>query len=88
MNLSSFARIHLFRAGALLRILPLGFAIALQGAASAQLAPSAQKQIQEIYAFKKSLTASEKKMSSNLALVSRVARHIDVGNLARFVSPL
>ena len=88
MNLSSFARIHLFRAGALLRILPLGFAIALQGAASAQLAPSAQKQMQEIYAFKKSLTASEKKMSSNLALASRVARHMDVGNLARFVSPL
>src|SRR3978361_454981 len=89
MNLSSFARIRShFRAGAMLRILPLGIALALQGAASAQLAPSAEKQIQEIYAFKKSLTASEKKMSSNLALASRIARGVDVGNLAHFVSPL
>ena len=34
--------------------------------ASAQIAPSAAKQIQEIYAFKASLSPAEQKMSSNL----------------------
>ena len=56
--------------------------------AAAQIAPSAAKQMQEIYAFKATLSPAEQKMSSNLALNYRLAAHKNIGNLAQFVSPL
>lgn len=54
--------------------------------AHAQLSPSANKQIAEILAFKKTFTPAEQKMSSNLVLLTREARHIPLGNLARFAN--
>lgn len=52
------------------------------------IAPSALKQIQEIYKFKASLTPAEQKMSSNLALLHRIAEGKNVGSLAKLASPL
>lgn len=60
----------------------------LSGVASAQIAPSAVKQIQEIYKFKSTLTPTEKKMSTSLVLASRLAHHKDLGDLARLATPL
>lgn len=57
-------------------------------AQSTAIAPSALKQIQEIYAFKAKLTPAEQKMSSNLALNYRIAQGKNVGNLAHFATPL
>jgi subtilisin family serine protease len=51
----------------------------------AQISDSAKAQIAEIYSFKKSFTPAEQKMSSSLVLASRMARGIDLGNLAQFV---
>jgi len=53
----------------------------------AQISDSAQAQIAEIYRFKQSFTAAEQKMSSSLVVASRMARGIDLGNLAQFVDP-
>ena len=57
--------------------------------ASAQtnvLSPAAQKQVAEVYAFKKTFTEAEKKMSFNLVLLSRQAHNQPLGSLARFVN--
>ena len=54
--------------------------------ALAQLSESAQKQIAEVLAFKQSFSPAEQKMSSNLVLLSRKARHIPLGNLERFAT--
>jgi hypothetical protein len=54
----------------------------------AGIAPSAAKQMQEIYAFKKSLSPAEQKMSTNVVLNYRIAQGKNVGNLARFAAPL
>ena len=53
----------------------------------AQISDSAQAQIAEIYRFKHSFTPAEQKMSWSLVLASRMARGIDVGNLAQFADP-
>ena len=56
--------------------------------AGGQVAPSAVKQMEKIYAFKASLTPAEQKLSSNLALHYRMARGQDIGELKRFMTPL
>ena len=56
--------------------------------AQAQLSPAVEKQIHEIYVWKGSLSPAEKKMSSNLALTYRIAQGKNVGNLAKFASPM
>jgi subtilisin family serine protease len=63
------------------------FAVLATTVAQAQLAPSARRQIEEIYAMKASLTPAEKKMSSNLVLASRAARRVPLGAMARFLAP-
>jgi len=50
----------------------------------AQLSNAAAKQIAEVIAFKKTFSPAEQKMSSSLVLASRKARHMPLGNLARF----
>ncbi len=50
---------------------------------SAQLAPSALKELQEVYAFKASFTPAEQKMSTTLVLASRAAAGRPLGNMAR-----
>ncbi|MGI4831636.1 MAG: S8 family peptidase [Janthinobacterium lividum] len=65
-----------------------GAALLLPSVLGAQIAPSARKQIEEVYAFKASLSPAEQKMSSNLVLNYRIAQHKNVGNLAHFASPL
>jgi subtilisin family serine protease len=77
--LSRFAR-RMFIAGGLL------FSAAVATVPSqAQLSPAVQNQIAQIYAFKKTFTPAEKKMSSNLVLLSREAQHIPLGTLAQFI---
>ena len=53
----------------------------------ASLTPSAQQQLAEIGAFKKTFTEAEKKMSFNLILLSRQAHHQSLGAMARFIDP-
>jgi hypothetical protein len=60
----------------------------LAQAQSTSIAPSALKQMKEIYAFKASLTPAEQKMSTNVALNYRIAQGKNVGDLARFATPL
>ena len=62
-------------------------AAALSASAFAQLSDAARKEIQEVYAFKATLTPAEKKMSSNLVLASRLAQHQSVGKMTRFLDP-
>jgi hypothetical protein len=62
------------------------FAILASLPAFAQLSDSAQKQIAEVLAFKQTFSPAEQKMSSNLVLLSRKARHIPLGNLERFAT--
>src|SRR5258708_19609634 len=52
----------------------------------AQISDSASNQISEILAFKKTFSPAEQKMSSNLVLLSRRARHMPLGNLAKFIN--
>ncbi len=66
--------------GAML-VLSAAFTISLQ----AQMSEAVQKQIAEIYAFKKTFTPAEKKMSSNLVLLSREARHMPLGGVAKYI---
>ncbi len=61
------------------------FSASLAVPSFAQISPSANQQIAEILAFKRSFTPAEQKMSSNLVLASRQARHIPLGHLARFL---
>ncbi len=51
-----------------------------------QISDSASNQISEILAFKKTFSPAEQKMSSNLVLLSRRARHMPLGNLAKFIN--
>ena len=63
------------------------FFFALASASSfAQISDSASNQISEILAFKKTFSPAEQKMSSNLVLLSRRARHMPLGNLAKFIN--
>ena len=50
----------------------------------AQLAPSALKEMQDVYAFKASLTPAEQKMSTSLVLASRAAAGRSLGSMAKF----
>jgi hypothetical protein len=52
----------------------------------AQISDSASNQIAEVLAFKKTFSPAEQKMSSNLVLLSRRARHIPLGDLAKFIN--
>jgi len=63
------------------------FFFALASASSfAQISDSASNQIAEVLAFKKTFSPAEQKMSSNLVLLSRRARHMPLGNLAKFIN--
>lgn len=74
--------------------LVLGFALMLAGTellpaqartqASPQIAASALKEIQDIYAFKATFTPAEQKMSTNLVLASRAAGGKSLGAMAKF----
>ncbi|WP_213804376.1 S8 family serine peptidase [Granulicella sp. dw_53] len=63
----------------------IAFAALVCTPSQGQISESASKQIAEVLAFKKTFSPAEQKMSSNLVLASRSARHIPLGNLARFL---
>lgn len=56
-------------------------------AQDAPIAPSALKEIEEIYAFKDTLSPAEQKMSTGLVLASRRASGRPLGRMAKFYSP-
>ena len=49
-----------------------------------QLAPSAVKELQDVYAFKATFTPAEQKMSTTLVLASRAAAGRPLGSMAKF----
>ena len=53
---------------------------------AAGLSPSAVKQLQEIYSFKASLTPAERKMSLNLAMLSRLVQGKLPAGMVQFVN--
>jgi subtilisin family serine protease len=67
-------------------IVALFFVVLISAPAFAQISASASKQIAEVLAFKKTFTPAEQKMSSNLVLLSRRARHMPLGDLAKFIN--
>ena len=82
-------------AGTLARMLPsalllssLAVACTSYAQSNAPIAPSAMKEIQEIYAFKATYTPAEQKMSSDLVVASRLAAGKSVGIMSRFASSL
>ncbi len=52
--------------------------------APTQLAPSALKEVQDVYAFKATFTPAEQKMSTTLVLASRAAAGRPLGSMSRF----
>ncbi len=60
----------------------------LTASSSAQVKPSALREMREIFAFKASFTPAEQKMSTNLVLASRAAAGKPLGSMARFFTPL
>ena len=70
-------------ASALKLFLPLGLMLSA-GFASAQITPGGLKEVEEIYAFKASLTPAEQKLSTNLALAERAAAGKPLGIMAKF----
>ena len=60
-------------------------AVASSGSLSAQLSAAAQRQVREIYSFKESLTPAERKLSTNLVLLSRAAQGTLPASLRQFV---
>jgi hypothetical protein len=85
MHKGSVPRNRLFR-GHLKGLIVFILFILASFPALAQLSESAQKQIAEVLAFKQTFSPAEQKMSSNLVLLSRKARHIPLGNLERYVT--
>lgn len=69
----------------LLVALALVFVAAVSHAAAQAISPEAAKQIAAAVAFKESLSPSEQKLSTSLALAARAAAHEPLGPLARFV---
>jgi hypothetical protein len=70
-----------------LRVVGIVFYFALTSAPSfAQISDAASQQIAAVLAFKKTFSPAEQKMSSNLVLLSRRARHMPLGNLAKFIN--
>jgi Subtilase family len=67
-------------------VLTLFFVVLASAPSFAQISDSASQQIAEILAFKKTFSPAEQKMSSNLVLLSRRARHMPLGNLAKFIN--
>lgn len=69
-------------------LLGCGLLFAAAGSLSAQapiqLAPSALKEVQEVYAFKATFTPAEQKMSTTLVLASRAAAGRPLGSMAKF----
>lgn len=62
----------------------LGSLAGVASFAQVQIAPSALKQVEEVYAFKATLTPAEQKMSTSLVLASRVAAGKSLGALSKF----
>ncbi len=82
-----FTSVDSFVSKSRLKVLALlVFAALVSLPSHAQFSESATKQIAEILAFKKTFSPAEQKMSSNLVLASRKARHIPLGNLERFIN--
>src|SRR5258708_38827493 len=70
-----------------LKVVGILFYFALTSAPSfAQISDAASQQIAAVLAFKKTFSPAEQKMSSNLVLLSRRARHMPLGNLAKFIN--
>ena len=88
MNMRKFATVELVasgrrRAG---RVSAAILLLSVCGAAGmAQVSPSAQREMAEIYALKRSLSPAERKLSTNLLLLSRAASGKNLGDLSRFV---
>ncbi len=57
------------------------------GAGMAQMSASAQREMAEVYALKQSLSPAERKLSTNLLLLSRAAGGKKLGALSRFADP-
>ena len=64
-------------------LLGCGLLLAAAGSLSAQ-APSALKEMQDVYAFKATFTPAEQKMSTTLVLASRAATGRPLGSMAKF----
>ncbi len=62
----------------------LGLLAAFTASAQSHIAPSALKEIDEIYAFKATFTPAEQKMSTALVFASRLAAGDTLGRMARF----
>ena len=84
----AFARVPQRRLAFASVLLLCGVLFAAAGSLSAQVsnqvAPSAVREMQGIYAFKSTFTPAEQKMSTNLVLASRVAAGRPLGAMARF----
>ena len=88
MRLLSSARFTRLSSRVASTLLVLTSAFSLTASLSAQVKPSAVKEIQDIYAFKATLTPVEKKMSTNLVLATRLASGKKLGAMTKFYSPL
>ncbi len=62
--------------------------LALTASLTAQIKPSALKEMEEIYAFKATLTPAEQKMSTPLVLAYRAATGKPLGVMGRLYTPL
>ena len=72
---------------AILKVVLISFAFVIFPIhAEDQIAPAVQKQIADILAMKKTFTAAEQKMSSNLVFASRRAHGIDIGAAAGLIN--
>ena len=69
---------------ALKSLLPLGLILSATASSSAQIGPRGLKEMNEIYAFKATLTPAEQKMSTVLVLASRAASGKPLGIMSRF----